>query len=487
MKYLWIVWWSCLSLSAHSSPGVIMRVTQKWMDYIRSEGIEVFRHILLYDHLPDINGSTRAFGKVEYAVNKITVEEFNISHCTAVPVPPADVDVNIEGAMAKVHGDWKVRHWLINDHGTFNLALSEISLAAKLTTLKDSSGRPSVYLSACHSEIAKAKLHLSGGASWFYNLFTFLLEKPIRDKINRKLCPKVNEVISILQKELTTFQVTANLEGNSKIDYSLVSPPRVQKTCIDLDLKGTIQHSGILEEQDTYRAPMALPDTSSAMVLVGVSEYFFNNLGRSYFTADVLKMTVTQKEFPHSYWLRTSDYGSIIPEMRDHYPVSEAMMITLKATKPPVIHLTSQLAMEMEGYMEAMVVLPFFITRQIYAVNIKATLIATSLQIVDLKLVVSFALDRLQFSEFRSKVGYVYVSELEESLGHSLKESALLAINNGLRGGIPMPTLANITLQESTLQIMPGFLLASMDMYYIPWRKLLDILPEHRSSNYTKQ
>ncbi|KAM5135156.1 bactericidal permeability-increasing protein-like [Mantella aurantiaca] len=487
MKCMWFLWWSCLSLSAHSSPGVVMRVTQKWLDYIRSEGIEVFRHILLYDCLPDIIGSTRAFGKVEYAISKITVEEFNIFHYTAIPLPPSDIDVTMKDAMTNVHGEWKVQHWLINDQGTFNLILSEVSLAATLATLKDSSGCPSAILSACHSEITKAKLHLSGGASWFYNLFTFLLEKPIKDKLNQMLCPRVNKVITILQKELATFQVTANLEGNGSIDYSLISPPRVQKYCIDLDLKGTIQHSGASDEQDTNRAPLTLPDTSSAMVLVGLSEYFFNDLGKFYFTADTLKLTLNQQEFPHSYWLRTGDYGSIIPEMKDHYPISEAMMITLRATKPPVIHLTSQLAMEMEGHMEAFVVLPNLTSKQIYSLDVKAMLIATSLQVVNLKLVVSFALDRFQFSEFKSEVGYVYVSDLEESLGNSLKESALLAINNGLRGGIPMPTLANITLQETTLQITPGYLLALMDMYYIPWRKLLDILPGHPSSDDHKQ
>ncbi|XP_040186518.1 BPI fold-containing family C protein-like [Rana temporaria] len=484
MKSVWFLWWSCLSLSAHSSPGVVMRVTQKWLDHIRSEGIDVFRHILLYDHLPDINGSTRAFGQVDYAISKITVEEFNIPHCTAVPVPLTDVDVTVKDAMTKVHGEWKVRHWLIHDQGTFDLTLSEVSLAANLATLKDSSGRPSVSLSACHSEITKAKLHLSGGASWFYNLFTFLLEKPIRDKINQKLCPRVNEVIAILQKELTTFQVTANLEENSIIDYSLLTPPHVQKTCIDLNLKGTIQHSGALVEQVPNTAPIQLPDTSSAMVLVGLSEYFFNNLGKSYFMSDTLKLTLNQQQFLDSYWLKTGDYGSIIPKIKDYYPVSEAMMITIRATKPPVIHLTSQLSMEMEGHIEGLVVLPYSITRKIYSTNVKATLIATSLQVVDLKLVVSFALDRFQFSEFKSEVGYVNVSELEELLGNSLRESALLAINNGLHGGIPMPALANITLQDYTLQITPGCLLASMDMYYIPWRKLLDILPKHQSPDH---
>lgn len=53
-----------------------------------------------------------------------------------------------------------------HDQGTFDLTLSEVSLAANLATLKDSSGRPSVSLSACHSEITKAKLHLSGGARY---------------------------------------------------------------------------------------------------------------------------------------------------------------------------------------------------------------------------------------------------------------------------------------------------------------------------------
>lgn len=33
MKPVWLLWWSCLSLCGHCSPGVVMRVTEKWMDY----------------------------------------------------------------------------------------------------------------------------------------------------------------------------------------------------------------------------------------------------------------------------------------------------------------------------------------------------------------------------------------------------------------------------------------------------------------------
>ncbi|XP_068118624.1 BPI fold-containing family C protein-like [Hyperolius riggenbachi] len=421
------------------------------------------------------------FGQVTYSISSIIVEEFNISSCEAIPVPPTDVDVIARGVNAKVHGHLDVKHWLIKDSVTFNLALWDISSSGTLATFKDPSGRPAVILSACQSEVVKAKLHLSGGASWFYNLFTFLLEKPIRDNLNRKLCPRINEVIKILQKELSTFQVTADLGGNGQMDYSLISRPHVQKTYIDLDIKGTIQHFGIEEEQDSNLDPIRLPDLQSSMVLVGMSEYFFNNIGKSYFMSDILKFTITQQQYPHVFWLKTGDYGSIIPEMSDFYPASQAMILRLKATKPPVINLTSQLSMEMEGLLQASVVLPYLITKEAYSANVKATFYADSLHLVNLKMIVSFALQSFQISEFKSEVGPVNVALLTESLGQSLKESLLLTINNALRGGIPMPTLANVTVEESEVRIIPGCLWASLEMYYIPWKELLNVLPYHRT------
>ncbi|XP_063819666.1 BPI fold-containing family C protein-like isoform X2 [Pseudophryne corroboree] len=479
MKKVWLLWWSCLSLSAHCStePGVVMRVTQKWLDYIRKGGLEVFRHLLLHDSLPNIIGSTHLFGRVEYAITGIFVLEFNTSLVVAVPVPPTDVHLTVEGAKAKVYGQWAIKHWLIKDSGSFSLVISGVSLAAQLTTFKDSSSRPAVSLSACYSEVHEAKLHLSGGASWFYNLFTGFLEKPIKNNLNQKLCPNVNDVLKILQKELTTFQVTANLDAHHKIAYGLISPPRVNTTHIDLHLKGTAQYTGA-EERDFNTVPLILPETTTSMMLVGLSEHFFNTLGKTYFMSAILKLELTQEQYPNVFWLRTGDYGSIIPQMNNYYPVSEAMILTVRATKPPVVHLTSQLTMDIEGELQALVVLPNLITKEVFSVPVGTTLVADAIHLLNQNLTISFNIERFQFYEFSSAVGPINVTKLEVSLGQSLQESILHAINNGLQGGFPMPILDNVTLQESAISITPGCLVVSMDMDYIPWSRLIGTVPK---------
>ncbi|XP_073537274.1 bactericidal permeability-increasing protein-like isoform X2 [Phyllobates terribilis] len=423
MKPIWLLWWSCLSLCGHCNPGVVLRVTQKWMDYILSEGTEVFRHMLKRDHLPNIIGSTRVFGNVDYAITGISIEEFETSHAMAVLVPPADIQLNVEGAMAKVFGQWRVKHWLIKDNGDFSLSISGVTLKAQFTTLKDSAARPSVSISSCLSKVKNAKVHLSGGASWLYNLFTGFLESPIRDNLNEKLCLKVNEAIKILQNELETFQVTADLDVHNKIDYSVINPPRVQKTHIDLDLK-----------------------------------------------------------HPRALWLRTDDYRAFIPNVKKYYPKSEAIMFTMKTTKSPEILLTSQLTLKLEGILEALVVLPNMLTKQFFATSVQSTFTAGMLRLSNLNMKVSFSTESFKFQDFRSYVGQVDVAELEQSLGHMLQESVVQAINSGLSGGIPMPSFANITVQESVISVTPGCLLMSVDVYYIPWKELVVILPEHGSS-----
>ncbi|XP_073537273.1 bactericidal permeability-increasing protein-like isoform X1 [Phyllobates terribilis] len=482
MKPIWLLWWSCLSLCGHCNPGVVLRVTQKWMDYILSEGTEVFRHMLKRDHLPNIIGSTRVFGNVDYAITGISIEEFETSHAMAVLVPPADIQLNVEGAMAKVFGQWRVKHWLIKDNGDFSLSISGVTLKAQFTTLKDSAARPSVSISSCLSKVKNAKVHLSGGASWLYNLFTGFLESPIRDNLNEKLCLKVNEAIKILQNELETFQVTADLDVHNKIDYSVINPPRVQKTHIDLDLKGTILHSGAHEAQEAEITSIILPETRQFMLLVGLSEYFLNSLGNAYFMSDILKLTLTQEQHPRALWLRTDDYRAFIPNVKKYYPKSEAIMFTMKTTKSPEILLTSQLTLKLEGILEALVVLPNMLTKQFFATSVQSTFTAGMLRLSNLNMKVSFSTESFKFQDFRSYVGQVDVAELEQSLGHMLQESVVQAINSGLSGGIPMPSFANITVQESVISVTPGCLLMSVDVYYIPWKELVVILPEHGSS-----
>ncbi|XP_066442029.1 BPI fold-containing family C protein-like [Eleutherodactylus coqui] len=276
-------------------------------------------------------------------------------------------------------------------------------------------------------------------------------------------------------------KVNADLDARNKIDYSLISPPRVQKTYIDLDLKGSIQHSGAQEQQEAYIAPIILPETWQSMVLVGLSEYFFNTLGKTYFLSDIIKLSLTQETDPHAFWLKTDDYGSIIPEMKKYYPKSETVILTVKATKTPVILLTSQITMQLEGILEALAVLPYNVTEQIFAASVEGTFLVDTMRLSNLNLKVSFIIQSFSLRDFRSSVGRVDVTGLEHSLGHMLQESVVHAINSGLRSGIPMPSLANITLEESAISVTPGCLLMSMDMYYIPWRELMHMLPEHRT------
>ncbi|XP_053309885.1 BPI fold-containing family C protein-like [Spea bombifrons] len=470
--------WSCLFQSGYSSPGVMIRVSQKWLDYVRSEGIEVLRHILMKETLPSINGTTRMFGKVNYSISGVLIEEFEISRVSAVPNPPADVLVTGEEARVKVYGRWNVKHWLINDNGSFTLLLSGVFITARLNTFKDATGRPSVLLSACHSEIKHAKLHLTGGASWFYNLFTVFLERPIRDNVNKKLCPKMDEAVGVLQKELATFQVTSYVDTVTELNYTLINPPHVEKTHIDLDLKGTVHPIGSSKEDPPPKTVITLPEGRGSMMYVGFSEYFFNSLGRNYFLSDVLKMTLTHEQFPHAFWLRTGDYGAIIPKIRDYYPVSQAMILTIRATKVPLVTLTPRnITLEMTGLLQGMVVLPYLITNQLFSFSMAATFIADKVHLSGLNLGVSFAIERLKFFDFKSSVGDIDIAALESSLGHSLQESVLQGINDGLRKGIPMPTLVNISLQESAITVTQGCLLVSMDMYYVPWRDLMDMVP----------
>ncbi|XP_056406408.1 BPI fold-containing family C protein-like isoform X2 [Hyla sarda] len=477
MKPVWLIWWSCLLSCGHSSPGVVMRVTQKWMDYIVSEGKDVFRHMLQHNRLPDVIGSTRVFGKVDYAITGITVEEFDPSHAVVVPTPPTDVLLNVEGSLATVFGQWRVKHWLITDNGNFTLRISGVTLNSHFKTLKDSSTRPSVSLSSCHSEVKHAKVHLSGGASWFYNLFTGFLEKPIRDNLNEKLCPQVGEVMTILQKKLATFLVSADLDAHTKIDYSLINPPRVQKTNIDLDLKGTIHRSGAQEPQEAYVPPIILPDTQRSMIFMGFSEYFFNALGKTYFMSDILKLTLTQEQYPQVFWLRTGDYSPVIPEIKKYYPQSEAVVLTVTAFKPPEIVLTSQLTMQMEGILDAHVVLPYLMMEQMFSTTVHATFIADTVHLSNLNLKVSFSIQSFRFKDFKSFVGHVDVVELEHSLGHMLRDYIVRAINSGLSSGIPIPSIDDVTYQESAVSITPGCLVLSMDMYYTPWKELMGSAP----------
>ncbi|CAH2302333.1 BPI fold-containing family C -like isoform X1 [Pelobates cultripes] len=289
-----------------------------------------------------------------------------------------------------------------------------------------------------------------------------------------------------LTRELDTFQVISQLDAKNEIDYSLVHPPRVEKTHIDLELKGSVHPIGSSRNDLFPEIHINLPNERTSMVYIGLSEYFFNSIGKNYFTMNTLKLVLTHEQFPRAFWLRTGDYGTIIPKIEHHYPQSQAMKLELTATKAPMVTVTPQnITMEMTGLLQGMVVLPYLVTNQVFSVNMVATLIADKVQLSGLNLVVSFVVERYKFHEFKSSVGYINVAELESALDHSLRESVLREINDGLQKGIPMPALGNISLQDPAVTITQGCVLVSVDMFYTPWTELMRMLPHKQYSHMT--
>ncbi|XP_069506031.1 bactericidal permeability-increasing protein-like [Ambystoma mexicanum] len=473
-----IVLFCIVNLSLNLNPGAKMRVTQKWVDYVKTVGIQFLREMLRNEPLPDITGATHMFGAVDYFITGIQVDMLELHKSTATLMVGTDVEVSFDDASAKAHGKWRVKHWLVKNKGRFALSLTGVNIKATLTTFQDDSNRPGVLLSKCQSNVQRAEIKFSGSLSWLYNLFSVFLEKPICDNLSKRLCHRVEEEIAELQRVLKTFRAHARIGALADVDYSLLMPPQVTTEHIDLDLKGMVSPVGSPSESPFTPRTIPMPNSNQFMLLLGFSESFFHSVSFTYFTKRVLRKTITHKESPKTPWLKTSDYVKQIPEISNHYPKAQPMRMSFYATKVPMVTLTpDRLHLELFGLVEATALLPDSNTKPLFAVNLGVSLSSSDLRVSDFNLTGSFRLNSYQLLSISSSLGFVENAAFDEPVQFMLISEVLPALNEGLMSGIPVPSLANISLTDTEVKINQGSVLISTDMVYLPFMKSLNGRP----------
>nr|XP_033818519.1 BPI fold-containing family C protein-like [Geotrypetes seraphini] len=383
-----------LNCSLDFNHGITMRVNQKCIDYVKNFGMEFLKKKLMNQMLPDMTGSTTKFGKGEFLLSGIKVEELQLPKSAALPKAPANIVVSIEDASVNASGNWKMHHWLVNNSGKFVLNLSNVAIKARLSTFWNDFRRPSVLLDDCQSSVGKAKVHFSGKRKWLYNLFSGFLDKPIRTNLNAKLCPKVKDIINSLNRKLDTFLVVTKPDAYIDIHYSLLEKPKTTDRYIDLYLMGKARPAGNPVEYALSPKPIPLPDDNNYMLYVGFPTDFFHTLAASYFMANALERTITPKDFPEAFWLSTDGYNHTFSEITLHYPEACPMEMIVMATQAPAVSLTpNSLTLTMFGFLKAYALLPDSL-EPLFSMYLEADLCTHDLQMSQLNLTSNFILTR---------------------------------------------------------------------------------------------
>ncbi|KAI6074012.1 Bactericidal permeability-increasing protein-like protein [Aix galericulata] len=491
-----------------SSPGIKGRVTQRALEYGRRFGLELLRSQLQKEHELNLQGSYRPpfLGEIQYSVPRIHIQELQMNDSSVDFAEDVGVRLAVRGARIQLSADWSARLGTFQDSGAVRLRVADVAVAVVLGLSVDEGGRPAVWAAGCDARGTDLHLEFQRGQSWLYNLLVPLLQRTLRQQLNKQvsaalllpgapalcpqpsqglgdpilgllpdallcfqLCVELEKSISRLEASLKRMRVSPQLDPFAAIDLSLLGRPAITAEHGDVSLKGEFFGVGRRWQSPFSPRPVGLPEAREPMVLLALTEFVANSAAFVYFTAGALRRNISGEALPRRFpiQLRTKSLGGFSPQLQELFP-DLPMELQLSARRQPQLSCRPDaLHGTLFGSAEAFVVLPNATRVPAFLLDIDANVTGKP-SITGNRLGGSVRLTSLSVAQVTSQVGPLQVKKLENVLKFGLWLFGVPWANKRLRSGVPLPTPRGLSLVHPRLSLHEGFMLLATDLQYEP-------------------
>ncbi|XP_066526679.1 bactericidal permeability-increasing protein-like [Hoplias malabaricus] len=470
------LWWVLTLLTllspeaSGSNPGVRVKVTQKGLDYGRQIGITALQEKLKSIKIPDMSGSESVapIGKVSYSLTGIQIVNLGLPKSQVTLVPDAGVSLSIGDAFINLHGNWRVKYLkFIKDSGSFDLAVSGLTISSTIAVKSDETGRPTVIGLNCAATVGSASIKFHGGASWLYNLFSHYIDQALRKALQNQICPLVADAINEMNPHLKTLNVLAKVDQYAEIEYSMVDSPVVSSSSIDLGLKGEFYNIGQHKEPPFSPIPFTLPPENSNMVYIGLSAFTPNSAGFVYNSVGALSLYITDDMIPSSSPIRlnTRAFGAFIPQIAKQYPGLMMKLLVKTVKEPSVTFKPNNATLQVNSTVTAYAIQPNSTLSPLFILNLDAS-VSAEIYVTGLKVAGALTLNEIDMTLGTSYVGPFEVTPLEKIFMMILKVVVIPKVNAHLREGYPLPAIGNMNLVNTQLQTLKDYMLIGTDVQF---------------------
>ncbi|XP_045689003.1 bactericidal permeability-increasing protein [Phyllostomus hastatus] len=455
-----------------TNPGVVVRITQKGLDYACQQGVAALQKELEKIEIPPFSGSFKVkyLGKGEYSFYSMVIRGVQLPSSQIKLLPNEGLAVSVTDANVKMSGKWKARKNFIKVRGNFDLSVEGISISAGLKLSCDpTSGHSTATCSSCSSSIASVHLHISGShLGWLIQLFQKKIESSLRNTMNSKICQVVtSSVSSKLEPFLQSLPVTAKIDNVAGIDYSLLAPPTATAETLDGQLKGEFFSLAHRSPPPFTPPALAFPTDHDHMVYLGISDYFFNTAGLVYQQAGVLNLTLKDDMIPKEskFRLTTKYLGTLIPKVARMFP-NMTVQLLVRVSSPPRLEVSpAGLALTPALEAQAFAVLPNSSLAPLFLLGM-STNMSVEVGAKSDRLVGQLGLDKLLLELKHSDIGPFSVELIQAVMNYVIPTAVLPMVNERLQKGFPLPLPRHIQLLNLVLQSYQDFLLFGADVQY---------------------
>ncbi|XP_070758063.1 bactericidal permeability-increasing protein [Enoplosus armatus] len=466
----WLALVALLPMTFGTSPGVKVKLTEKGLEYGRQLGMASIQQRLKTIKVPDISGTQKVspIGKVHYSLSNMQIVDVGLPKSAVDLVPGTGVRLSIGNAFISLRGNWRVKYLrIIKDSGSFDLNVNGLAITTSLAVRSDETGRPAVSSAGCAASIGGASIKFHGGASWLYNLFKNFVDKALRNALQKQICPLVADAVSDLNPQLKTLNVVAQVDKYAEIEYSMVSSPTVSKSSIDFSLKGEFYNIGRHQEPPFSPAAFSLPPQINNMLYIGVSAFTANSAAFVYNRAGALSLYITDDMIPQGSPVRlnTRTFGAFIPQIAKRFP-GLMMKLLVKTVKNPAITFEpNNVTVQATGTVTAYAIQPNTTLTPLFVLNLE-TSVSARVFVSGVRLAGAVTLNKMELTLGTSYVGEFQVRSLDSILQMVLKVVVMPKLNDQLAKGYPLPTLGQMKLVNTEVQVLKDYMLIGTDVQF---------------------
>uniref|UniRef100_A0A3B5BFQ1 Bactericidal permeability-increasing protein n=2 Tax=Stegastes partitus TaxID=144197 RepID=A0A3B5BFQ1_9TELE len=453
-----------------TKPGVKIKLTEKGLEYGKSQSIAALQQKLKSIKIPDISGSGKVLhiGVVKYSLSNMQIVNIGLPKTEVALVPGSAVRLSIGNAFISLHGNWKVKylHFMKNS-GSFDLNVNKLTITTDIAIKSDETGRPAVSTVSCGATVGSLTIKFHGGASWLYNLIKDVLENKARKELQKQICPLVTEAVSDLNPQLKTLNVLAKVDQYAEIEYSMVSSPTISNSSVELSLKGEFYNIGKHQEPPFSPADFSLPPQIDRMLYIGVSVFTANSAAFVYNKAGALSLYITDDMIPQGspFRLNTKTFGIFIPQIAKQFP-GLMMKLLVKTVKDPIITFQpNNVTVQATATVTAYAIQPNATLAPLFVLNLE-TSVSAHVFVSGMSLAGDVALNKINLTLATSYVGDFQFKPLDNMFQMVLKVVVIPKLNAQLGKGHPLPTFGKTKLVNTQLQVLKDYMLIGTDVQF---------------------
>ncbi|XP_014195169.1 lipopolysaccharide-binding protein [Haplochromis burtoni] len=457
---------SLLSCVCGENPAVQVVLTNKGLQYGKHAAADWIQERLSTITFPDITGSVHiVFGDVDYTLTGITIVKCDLPEPSVEFLQnPPGFKTTISDLSIAITGGWRTHFGLINDGGTFDMAIFNVDVTSVVQLGKEADGHLSVSSISCDAQVGDVDIEFHGGASFIFQPFVEHFKGRIRDEIQKRLCPGVEENIESFENLLHVMNVSVDVNEVLSLALPLTDIPIIGASSMNVGLKGEFYNIKAPVEPPFEAQPFTMPDEPSYMLSVGMSDFTLNSASYAYFSAKLLQLLINDSMIPaiSPVHLNTTSLGKFIPKLAEMYP-DMLMSVLVYAQEAPNFSIQPDAVnVTIKAVAKASVILPNGTQIPVFTINVDSKF-SSELWIDDGKLKGSVKMDNLTLTLASSEVGTFKTDSLE-FLARKGGEIVLIRVNQKLGEGFLVLGTKHAQLVNSVLKKEKGFILISSDV-----------------------